>query len=61
MTKHKALHPWYYVDRLYVLIKERGRGLANIEDSVDVSTRGFDDYIKKEQRKIYYRDQKQQR
>ena len=33
---HKALHPRNDVDRLYVARKERGRGLASIEDSVDV-------------------------
>ena len=32
---HKALHPRDNVDRLYVSRKERGRGLACIEDSVD--------------------------
>ena len=35
MTMHKALHPRDGVDRLYVLRKKGGRGLANIEDSVD--------------------------
>ena len=37
MTMHKALHPRDDVDRLYVSRKDGGRGLANIEDSVDSS------------------------
>ena len=37
MTMHKALHPNGDVDRLYVPRKGGGRGLANIEDSVDIS------------------------
>ena len=32
---HKALHPRGEVNRLYVTRKESGRGLANIEGSVD--------------------------
>ena len=32
---HEALHTRDDVDRRYVLRKEGGRGLANIEDSVD--------------------------
>ena len=34
---HKALHLRDDVDRLYVSRKERGRGFASIEDSVDAS------------------------
>ena len=37
-TMQKALHPSDDVDRLYVLRKEGGRGLASIEDSVDDTT-----------------------
>ena len=37
MTLHKALHPRDDVDRLYASRKEGGRGLNNIEDSVDES------------------------
>ena len=44
---HKALHPRYDVDRLYVSRKEGGRGLASIEDSVDASIQRLEDYIKK--------------
>ena len=46
MTMHKTWHPRYDVDRLYKLRKERGRGLAGIEDSVDVTIR-LEDYIEK--------------
>ena len=43
---HKALYPRDDLDRLYVLRKEGGRGLANIEDSVDASIQ-LGDYIEK--------------
>ena len=46
MTMHKALHPRDDTDWLYVSRKERRRGLTNIEDSVDASTR-LKDYIEK--------------
>ena len=47
MTMHKTLHPRDDVDRLYVSRKEGGRGLANIEDSVDASIQRLKDYIQK--------------
>ena len=47
MTMHKALPPRDDVDRLYVLRKEGGRGLASIEDSVDVSIQRLEDFIQK--------------
>ena len=43
----KALHSRDDVDRLYVLRKEGGRGLPNIEDSVDTSIQRLEDYIEK--------------
>ena len=43
MTMHKALHPRHDVERLYVSRKEGGRGLANIEDSVDTSIQQLED------------------
>ena len=46
MTMHKALHPRDNVDRLYVSRKEGERGLANIEDRVDILIQ-LEDYIKK--------------
>ena len=50
MTMHKALHPRDDVDRLYVPRKEGGRGLASIEDSVDISIQRLEDYIEKHER-----------
>ena len=47
MTMHKAFHPRDDVDWLYVPRKERGRGLASIEDSVDISIQRLEDYIEK--------------
>ena len=47
MTMHKALHLRDDVDRLYVLRKEGGRGLASIEDSVDALIQRLEDYIQK--------------
>ena len=44
---YKALHPRDDVDRLYVLRKEEGRGLASIEDRVDASIQRLEDYIQK--------------
>ena len=45
MTMHKALHPRDDVDRLYVSIKEGGKGLVCIEDSVDASIQQLKGYI----------------
>ena len=42
MTMHKTLHPRDDIDR-----NEEGRGLTNIEDSVDVSIHWLKDYIEK--------------
>ena len=47
MIMHKALHPRDDIDRLYVSRKEGGRGLASIEDSVDVSIQRLKEYIQK--------------
>ena len=47
MTKYKTLHPREDVDGLYVSRKERGRGFASIEDSVDTSIQRLEDYIEK--------------
>ena len=47
MTLHKALYPRDDADRLYVSRKERGRGLASIEDCVDESIQRLEDYIQK--------------
>ena len=50
MTMHKALHPRDDVDRLYVSRKERGRGLASIEDTVDASIQRLEEYIERHER-----------
>ena len=47
MTLRKALRPRDNVDRLYVSRKEGGRGIANIEDSVNTSIQQLEDYIEK--------------
>ena len=47
MTMHKAIHPSNDKDRQYVSRKDGGRQLASIEDSVDASIQGHEDYIKK--------------
>ena len=44
MAVHKALHPRDDIDRLHVLRKEGGRGLA---DSVDALIPRLKDYIEK--------------
>ena len=38
------LHPKSNVDRLYILRKERGRGLKSIEDCVELAIRGLEVY-----------------
>ena len=50
MTMHKVLHPRDDVDKQYVPRKEKGRGLASTEDSVDTSIQRLEDYIKKHER-----------
>ena len=50
MTMYKALHPRDDVDRLYVSRKERGRGQASIEDTVDAPIQRLEDYIEKHER-----------
>ena len=52
MTIHKALYPRDDVDRLYVPRKEGERRLASIEDSVDTSIQGLEDYIEKHERAL---------
>ena len=49
MAIHKALHPRYEMDRLYVSRKEGKRRLACIE--ANASKQGFEDSIKKEVKK----------
>ena len=44
---HKALHPRYDVDRLYVKIIIVGKRLINNRGCVDVAIQGLEEYIKK--------------
>ena len=44
---HKTLNPRDDIDRLYVSRKEKGRGRARIENSVDTSIQQLQDYIEK--------------
>ena len=46
MIMHKALHPRYDIDSLYVSRKERRRGLTSIQDNVDASIQRLEDYLK---------------
>ena len=43
MTMHKVLHPRDYIDRLYVLRKEGGRGLPTLK----IASMQLEDYLKK--------------
>ena len=52
MTKYKALHPTDDDDKLFVLRKERGRGLKSIEDSVAVSIQRLEDYTEKREGRL---------
>ena len=45
LMMHKALHLSDDIDRLFVLRKEGGRGLASIEDCMGSSVRSFEDNI----------------
>ena len=47
---HKVLHTRDDIDSLLVSKRERGRGLACIEDSVDASIQRLEDYIGKHER-----------
>ena len=53
MTMHKVLHPSNEVDRLYVPRKEGGKGLASIKDSVNASIQRFEDYIGKQEGRLF--------
>ena len=57
MILHKALHPRYYVDWLYVSRKEGGREHASIENSIEVSIQRLHRTM---WRKANYRHQEQQ-
>ena len=50
MTVQKALHLRDEIDRQYIFRKVGGRGLANIEDSVDAPIQRLEDYLEKHER-----------
>ena len=52
MTMHKALHLKDDIVRLYVSIKEGGRGLASIQDNVDASIQRRENFIKKRGKRL---------
>ena len=52
IKRHNAFHPRVSIDRLYVSRKERGRGLATIEDSVDESIQKLEGDINKRIEKL---------
>ena len=51
-TKHKALQPRDDLSRLYVPRKEGGRGVASIEEGVDVTIQRLDEYIKNSEERL---------
>ena len=53
MTMPNDLHLRNDVDRLYVSIKEEGRGIVSSEDSVDVQIQRLEDYIEKYEGGLY--------
>ena len=58
---HKVLYMRDDIDRLFVSRKEERKGLISIEDSIDESIRGLENYVKREQKKTNFSDQKQHR
>ena len=46
MTMHNALHPRSNVDRLYIPRGEGGRGLLNVEDTVNLAKLRLQEYVK---------------
>ena len=52
LSMQKALHPRYNVDWLSVSIREGGRELASIEDSIDTLIQWLEGYIQKQGGKL---------
>ena len=46
ITTHKAIYPRNDKDKLYASINEKGRGHISIEDIMDASMQGLEEYIK---------------
>ena len=49
---NKALHSRDDKDKLYVSRKEGGRGLANIENCVEATIQGLEEYTKKSEERL---------
>ena len=47
-----ALHPESDEDRLYIPIKEGGRGLISIEDRVELAIRGLEVYVHESEERL---------
>ena len=52
MMMHKALHPWDNIDRRYMFRKERGRDLTSIDDSINTSIQGLEEYVEKSKERL---------
>ena len=46
MTMHNALHPKSNVDHLYILRKEGSRRLQGVEEMVNLTNLGLENYVK---------------
>ena len=42
---HNAHHPKSHVERIYIPRKEGGRGLLNVEDTVNTAILGLEEYV----------------
>ena len=42
---HNAHHPKSNADRIYLPRKEGGRGLLNVEDTINITTLGLEEYV----------------
>ena len=52
MTMHKALHPKSNVDRLYIPRKEDGRRLKCVEEIVNLTNLGLENYMKESRERL---------
>ena len=53
LTMHGGLHPKSNVDRLYIPRKEGGRGLLNVEDTINLAVIGLERYESKRVSVVY--------
>ena len=52
MTMHNALHPKSNVDRRYIPRKEGGRGLQGVEETVNLTNLGLENYVKESRERL---------